>query len=825
MQRARGTGSAQGAGGTRRAGGTRGAGSTRGAGGARGARRPGLLATLLPLVLATACHAPVPVSAPGGSGEPAFLGVAYRVVSLAEYGREAEHAYRVDRVVPDSAALEAGLREGDLILRYDGRGVRRETGTRAFQEYLREYKREGDPLQLQLLRDETLWKGRRGSRALEVQNRQQMLQLLDQQGPQQNLSFRVQRRLRSLSLAVRLGRRSTLASIPDNETLFPRYQELRHPTQGLGQTLFAEHELEEAYQLWSEQQDRDERWDDGRRLPLVRYLRRDPLKMLPVVEQHSERLRAQLQDGALTPALAGLARHWRGQAPPAVPELPDGEFSLDTLRLLLNRAQQTREQALAALDEEQRDFVRREAPQLLDRLAHSYDVDHGQGAAVQRRHRRLLELGEAVDRELLLQSLLWLSLAAAPESLRALAAEWNARPVLEKNPPGVQGPVLYSGDSTAGRIVIGGAGDNRYSGDFALILDLGGDDLYRGRAGGAARGLSLVIDIRGDDEYSATDDFHQAGSILGNSVLIDLAGDDVYRSRDLGQASAVFGGGVLFDLAGDDRYSGGRFVQGSALFGVALLADFAGDDEYAAALFGQGVGLTQGVGALADLGGDDYYRCGGRYQSSYRTPGVFRGSGQGLGIGFRHRASGGVGILLEGGGEDQLEAGNFAQGTGYFFGLGVLRSFGNDNDLYRGARYGQGSAAHSALGIMLEDGGDDRYLSTFGGVILGAAWDLAAAIFEDRAGDDRYGRQPLRFSVGSAAHTGFALFSDRGGRDVYYVDGINNVWDAGSEEKINLGLFLDTGGDRDRYEGATSGRNNTSRRGGKRYGHSLWHDR
>ena len=45
------------------------------------------------------------------------------------------------------------------------------------------------------------------------------------------------------------------------------------------------------------------------------------------------------------------------------------------------------------------------------------------------------------------------------------------------------------------------------------------------------------------------------------------------------------------------------------------------------------------------------------------------------------------------------EAGEFAQGSGYFFGLGVLRDSGG-NDRYLGRRYAQGSAAHQAIGVL-----------------------------------------------------------------------------------------------------------------------------
>ena len=36
--------------------------------------------------------------------------------------------------------------------------------------------------------------------------------------------------------------------------------------------------------------------------------------------------------------------------------------------------------------------------------------------------------------------------------------------------------------------------------------------------------------------------------------------------------------------------------------------------------------------------------------------------------------SGGVALLYDGGGKDRYEAGNFSQGGGYYFGIGMLSS-------------------------------------------------------------------------------------------------------------------------------------------------------
>ena len=131
--------------------------------------------------------------------------------------------------------------------------------------------------------------------------------------------------------------------------------------------------------------------------------------------------------------------------------------------------------------------------------------------------------------------------------------------------------------------------------------------------------------------------------------------------------------------------------------------------------------------------------------------------------------------------------------------MGALLQGGDEDDSYTASRYGQGSAAHDALGAMLEDGGDDSYRSTFAGVVQAAAWDHSAALFIDRRGDDRYGRRPLHFSQGAAAVGSVALFIDGDGADSYQ----NRTARRGISDQDNpsFGFFADLGAAQDRYLG------------------------
>jgi hypothetical protein len=201
------------------------------------------------------------------------------------------------------------------------------------------------------------------------------------------------------------------------------------------------------------------------------------------------------------------------------------------------------------------------------------------------------------------------------------------------------------------------------------------------------------------------------------------------------------------------------------------------------------------VGALIERGGNDRFVCTGRYESEYGEPGLFSGWGQGVGFGFRHVASGGIGILYDLAGDDVYEAGNFSQGGGYFYAWGILRDDAG-NDRYIGSRYAQGFAAHQAVGTFLEGGGDDLYQS-HSTVACGLSWDETSVVFHETGGNDVY--EQAGFSLASAAHNGLVLFLEDGGDDVYAGDPAH----AGSNEYHggkSFALFVDAAGN-DVYRG------------------------
>ena len=307
---------------------------------------------------------------------------------------------------------------------------------------------------------------------------------------------------------------------------------------------------------------------------------------------------------------------------------------------------------------------------------------------------------------------------------------------------------------------------------------------------------AVLVDLAGHDAYECTDAFGQACGDMGVGILVDRAGNDQYIGMRFTQGAGFLGIGVLIDEAGDDTYRGIEFHQGVGHYGAGILLDRVGADRYEGHLSCQGVGLPGGYGLILDTGneGDAYY-CKGNERSGYGTSGVFEGWGQGAGMGYRNYASGGVGALIDTGGNDRIEGGNFSQGGGYFYGFGLVFNSGG-NDEYIGSRYNQGFTAHQAAGAFIDTGGNDIYRTRYA-VAQGLSWDETVTLFIDESGDDTY--EGGSFSQGASAMNGIALFFDLAGRDTYlYCDQARaggNHYHGGT----SLSFFVDAGGDEDTY--------------------------
>lgn len=366
--------------------------------------------------------------------------------------------------------------------------------------------------------------------------------------------------------------------------------------------------------------------------------------------------------------------------------------------------------------------------------------------------------------------------------------------------PEVSGDILYYTETPQGAVVIGGAGKTVYSGNFLLIIDLGGDDEYLLSAGGATNSqpISIAIDIRGNDIYRSKEPYAFGSAFLGAGILIDCEGSDLYDSKNFGIATGIAGFGFLWDQAGSDLYRGDTGTEGCGYIGAGILLDSSGNDYYYGHLYAQGFGYVGGCGLLFDKEGNDCYVAQGKYQDKIRRRDHNLSLSQGFGFGARPDFSGGVGILLDdGNGNDTYIADVFAQGASYWYAFGALVDRGG-NDTYQAFQYAQGCGTHITIGALIDYAGDDNYLSH--SVSQGCGHDLALGVLNDREGDDNYVIYDLSQGAGNA--NGIGILVDEAGDDSYTAKQDRNSQGYGNfrREYGSIGLMLDLAG-KDSYIG------------------------
>lgn len=370
-----------------------------------------------------------------------------------------------------------------------------------------------------------------------------------------------------------------------------------------------------------------------------------------------------------------------------------------------------------------------------------------------------------------------------------------------------------------GTIAMGSVDDDKYDRKhYLLILDPDGNDEYVNAAvTDRKHPVSIVIDLRGDDQYHGVTG--PATGIAGYAWILDYRGDDSYVSDRIGLATGIFGEGLIMDCDGDDFYSGDIYAQGAGLFGVGILADLGGDDEYAAFQGSQGFGFVKGCGVLVDRTGDDVYAARDdtvRYPSA-QTPEHNASLSQGMGFGIRadftdgHSLAGGIGILVDGAGNDRYSCGVFGQGCGYWFGSGFLADIDGDDE-YLGTWYAQGAGAHFAMGVLYDSSGNDRHVLTMS-MGIGAGHDFTFGGLYDYEGDDYYEGGGLSMGAGNA--NGMGLFCDLAGDDEYRPRDGSNLGFATIASRGGLrdgmkcvGLFFDGAGS-DRYQADFAGNRRT----------------
>jgi hypothetical protein len=150
---------------------------------------------------------------------------------------------------------------------------------------------------------------------------------------------------------------------------------------------------------------------------------------------------------------------------------------------------------------------------------------------------------------------------------------------------------------------------------IGLLLDAAGNDNYRvqsdGQGFGGAGGVGVLADRSGNDTYEAVRDPKITGRPSYHSKLevavSNAQGVGMGRRGDGGDGHSWAGGlGMLIDIEGDDRYTAGNWSQGTGYwFGTGILYDGGGNDEYHGVCWSQASAAHFAIGALIDEGGND----------------------------------------------------------------------------------------------------------------------------------------------------------------------------------------------------------------------------
>lgn len=756
------------------------------------------------------------------SGTP-FIGISFATVNLntafSVAYPDAEYGLRVLRILQDSPAKKAGLRIGDIIVAYDAVSVdqtHKTDAAQAFADYIRAMKT-GDALQLKLIRPDIVINGSRNGHPLDLHNPEALNALLSRQDFGETLAVRIEKKATVLNITIRVGRRPQMVT-PQSADNIQQHSDpvFVDATPGPIETLCRE--LIDKYNLTPRLVDTCQKIQEeaslrpASRIPLVMQACHNPFSLFPSVDRMTDTLMAASRSDGISAVLKNAAAFTNltnstegkmlidNQPPNASDSL---EQHIRYIEDVLAAAEVQRNRAFRNITAGDQLFLVSHLPDLMRRIYQSEDIAGSPDALRFENDIRAVNLAARVDYASLLKAALLLTRLTDPAWLADLENVTRKAETITSR----YGAIFYQNKIAGGALIIGGPGPNRYSLDATVIIDTGGDDSYTGRtAADASNPLNFIIDLAGNDYYASYTAAAQGSGIFGIGVLVDFDGNDQYIGTDLCQGAGLMGVGILADLAGNDIYRAREAAQGFGLWGIGVLFDNSGNDRYSAALLAQGVGGPSGTGLLLDETGADTYTALGEYASTYGTAGIFNGLSQGLGFGLRGIAAGGVGLLLDGGGPDLFEAGNFSQGGSYANGLGVLRNAGADDDRYIGSRYAQGFAAHLGGGVLIDDGGNDHYSGRVG-ALQSAAWDLGIAALVDKNGNDTYEARDLFFCQGAAAHTSVSVFIDLAGEDTYLEPPLPRIPGNAYHDVPSFGFFIDAGGNTDQYMNETD-RNN-----------------
>jgi len=202
--------------------------------------------------------------------------------------------------------------------------------------------------------------------------------------------------------------------------------------------------------------------------------------------------------------------------------------------------------------------------------------------------------------------------------------------------------------------------------------------------------------------------------------------------------------------------------------------------------------MTEGVGAIVDNKGNDSYLIDARSLDIGRYEDHYISMSQGYGLGLRPYYAGGIGLIIEGEGNDFYSTDIFGQGGAYWYSLGCIADK-SGNDKYNSYQYAQGAGIHLAVGLLKDYDGWDLYSSN--GVSQGCGHDFGFGLLHDVKGNDNYSAYSLSQGAGNA--NGIGMIIDENGRDGYLNKEPVNTRGYGNSRREfgSLGIFLDASGD------------------------------
>lgn len=317
-------------------------------------------------------------------------------------------------------------------------------------------------------------------------------------------------------------------------------------------------------------------------------------------------------------------------------------------------------------------------------------------------------------------------------------------------------------------LTIGGVLDDTYLARSDFMVDLGGDDHYLAKfIGGTAPGLhgldvqpftaSLVLDVGGDDEYRPEPCvIEPAPYMVGSVRTIEPSVNTAGALTNIVDSSPGTQGSLGSSSAPTSAFEPRQFLfcpsLGAAALGVAVLGDQGGQNTFDASIR---VRIT--VDAKTPSGAS------GNSDVHVRTWGLSQGAALFNGVGVLATWDGentlGSDVDLtveEKNSQDQdpaADAYTLSQGASYGSGAGLLLASGGGDDSYsatararapwpagrdggRERAYAQG-AAMGGLGMLVDDGGDNRF-SAPDGFAQAFAFRGSMGLLWSGAGDDDY---------------------------------------------------------------------------------------